>query len=65
MTPQEIRDRMKVWFELGTAKTAKDRTKEQRGWDKAVMTCAEYVRRRQNYDEKLYTEPALNDGDQP
>jgi len=47
---------MKVWYKGFQAQSITSRTNEQKAWDKAISTAAEYVRRRQNYNETLAKE---------
>ncbi len=47
---------MKPWFKFGKCKDNEKRTSEQQAWDSAILTAAEFVRRRMNYDEKLALE---------
>ncbi len=43
---EEVLASMKPWFEnRGSTVSTRARTPEQRGWDSAVLTCSEFVRR--------------------
>jgi len=44
---------MRHWFEGLQCSDTDERSPEQRSWDKAILTAAEYIRRRMNYDETL------------
>lgn len=52
--PGDVLKGMGPWLEeRGTATSARGRTARQQGWDSAVLTCSEFVRRLMEYDEAV------------
>jgi hypothetical protein len=58
MRTNEVLEGMVSWFkQRGTAESVRDRSDFQKGWDLAISTAAEYLRRRLDYsDESLCAE---------
>ncbi len=49
--------RVAVWVKVRQdLEDPRERTEQEKGWDSAVGCCAEYIRRRMNYDETLALE---------